>query len=108
MKKDVGNDNCRNEPYQIGNQSTRNSVACFFNTNGTEIYGNNIKCSVSRTLNGRCNASNERIRTILFHGINHHSASTAAAQWFHQSGGQGSDKIGIYSHQMKYRCNSRN
>lgn len=95
MKKDIRDGDGSYDAGQVGQQSVTGGVTGIAYAYAAEIYGEDIKCRVSRTLYGRCNAADKRIGSVSRHGVDHHSASPAAAQRLHQGRRQRSDEIGV-------------
>ena len=78
---------------QVGEQAVSGGIARVAYAHAAEVDGENVEGRVGRALYGRGDASHKRVGTVGSHGVDHHAAGTAAAERFHQGGGQGPHEV---------------
>ena len=106
MEKPVARHDCCGYASGIGNQGAGDSVANMADTNAAKINSEHIKGGFSTSLQDGCQGGGEGIDAVGAHGLQHHSACTAAAEGFHQGCGQGLNEVGVEVEQREHVFNT--
>ena len=92
-KKYVGDDDGGDDTDRIRNEGAGDGVSGLFDANGTEIDGDDIERCVGGSLEHATEATGKAVRAQVLHGVDHHAAGTAAAEGFHEGGGECGDDV---------------
>ena len=88
--------------HEVRNQSALHRVAGLPHTHGTEVERDRVECGVGHSLECACQTSDERIRPVSLHCVDHHPSRTTAAEWLHESSGQRLYELGVDAQSDQY------
>src|SRR5688572_8193230 len=97
MEKYIPDDDGGYDAYKIRDQSAGKRITCFFDIDGAEINGQDVKGCFGGALQDTGQAAHEGIGAIVLgqHQFRHDGPGAAAAEYFHDAHGQRRYKISI-------------
>ena len=90
----------RDYSRKVRPKSAGYGMTCISDANTSEIHCEHIECGVGASLEDAAQATDEGVRAVCSHSVNHHSPCTAPRQRFHQSRWQSPDKVSVASNRL--------